>query len=143
MRLRPVDDLLRVVDRLALVGHEHGHPALAGQLLHLAPAARVVEHVGQWPEPVGLDHLRVVARLLQRAVGVAARVAPGARAPEGPPTHVQLHSIPPFSGCLGSITAEPRMCPVRTWSRPSSASSSANALTSVRTGTGGASAMKG
>ena len=37
IRLRPGDDPLRVLDHLPVVGHEDGHPVLAGQLAHLSP----------------------------------------------------------------------------------------------------------
>ena len=74
IRLRPVDDPLRALDHLAVVGDEHRHPVVAGQLLDLAPRRQVVDQAGQRSEPVRAHHLRPVAGLGQRLVGLAARV---------------------------------------------------------------------
>jgi hypothetical protein len=46
VRLRPLDDPLRVLDHLAVVGHQHRHPVLAGQLADLLPLRR--ERVRHW-----------------------------------------------------------------------------------------------
>ena len=46
---------------------------------------------GQRREAVGLDHLGLVAGVLQRVVGVRARVSAGARRGKGAPADVQLH----------------------------------------------------
>src|SRR3989440_7623451 len=79
MRLGPRDDLVRPLNDLAVVEHERRHPVVPGQALALLAPAGLVEEVGQDPEPVGLDDLRIVAGLAQRAIGVPARVAARAR----------------------------------------------------------------
>jgi hypothetical protein len=57
----PLDDALRAVDRLAVVGEERRHPVLAGEPLDLAARGQVVDRARQSTEPVGADDLRVVA----------------------------------------------------------------------------------
>src|SRR5207302_4266172 len=104
----PRDDLLRTVDDGVVVENEGGHPAVARELLHLAPAGGVVEKVGQEPEPVGVDHLGVVARVAQRAVGVAARVSARAHGGKGSPADVELHDTVsvasmPAARCAGTV----------------------------------------
>src|SRR5206468_2901465 len=90
MRLGPGLDLLRALDRRAVVQLEHRDPALAGQLADvLAP-----RHLLQRTEggAVHALHLGIVTRLAHRLVGVATGVAPrrpGRR--EGPVTDVEPH----------------------------------------------------
>src|SRR4051812_45706457 len=141
--LRPLDDPLRVVDRLAVVGHQHRHPALAGQLLHLAAAASVVQEVGQRAEAIRLDRLELVAGVLQRVVGIRARMPAWPRSLERAPAAVPLHSGLRWTvDSPGSIANAPLTAPDRSRSSASFACPSGNASTSARTGTAGASAMK-
>src|SRR5437868_7090441 len=74
---RPGHDLARPVDDRAIVEHQGGNPAIPAQLLHLAPPPRHVEDSRQKPKAIRADHLRVVTRVLQRMVGVRARMPSG------------------------------------------------------------------
>ena len=108
MRLGPLDDSLRLVDRLAVVCHQHGDCRAAGEPLDLLAAiGLLLEQL--WPdaEAVDLDHLGVVAGVAERGVGVVARMAAGSRRPERAPADVELHP--------GSLTPGARL---GAWSSP-------------------------
>src|ERR1700722_19673178 len=62
----PLDDRLGVVDHGAVVEHQRGHHAVAGQLLYLAAATGPVEDRRQHAQPIGLHDLRLVAGVAQR-----------------------------------------------------------------------------
>src|SRR4051812_41493262 len=87
----PLDDLLRLADRLAVVGHEDRHPALAGQPLRLLATFGLVQHVRQQTEPVRADHLGLPAGFDERVVRVLAWMPARSRARERSPADVELH----------------------------------------------------
>ena len=61
------------------------------ELLHLAAAAGLVEKARQQSETVGPDHLRVVRRVLQRVIGVRARMPARTYGGGRTPADVELH----------------------------------------------------
>src|SRR5215207_1210189 len=104
MCLRPRDDVLGVLDHLAVVEHQGRHPRLPGQPLDLLAAARDVR---QWRETVGLDDLRIVPGILESVVRVPAGMAAGSqRVLERAPADVELHLSGPLASCAASIGAD-------------------------------------
>src|SRR5688500_3923142 len=105
MRPRPLDDALRLVDGLAVVGHEHRDHRVAGQPLDLlATLGRELDR----PDPQALnpDDLRIVPSLAERLVGVPARMPMRRpRRGEGSPADVELHARHPR--WLSSIRGQP------------------------------------
>ena len=84
----------------AIVGDQHGNPRVSGQPLHFAPAGRI--QVGQSTEPVGSDHLGIVARLDQRVIGIATRMTarPRGKLP-GAVADTEFHGVPcDDDGCI-------------------------------------------
>ena len=90
-----------------------GTQVLPGQPLHLPRPRGVLRKSGRAAEAVGLHDLGVVAGLLQRAVGVAARMAAGAGGLERAVTDVELQLAPPRERVvsLGRVDARPAACP--------------------------------
>src|SRR6185503_6885856 len=91
-----------------LVGDQHGHGPLAGELLDLAAAARhQVEEARPDPEAADLDHVRIVARHPECLIGVVARViVRGARRLEGASRRRASCSEPYPAGSDGRVTTK-------------------------------------
>ncbi len=105
---RPGDDLARLVDRVAVVGHQQRDPRLTADALDLA--AGRIDRVGESAEAVRSDDLWLVAGLAQRGERVAAGMT-SAWDVERPPADVELHRAPPrglerpYAVANGSTTA--------------------------------------
>src|SRR4051794_12881698 len=123
MALGPLDDPLRLADRLAVIGDEHRHDRAPGELSDF-PAP--VGHQFDRPDAkaADLDDLRVVAGGAQRVVGVMARMPTRrTRRLDRGPADVELHvariTVPTWQLLAGRNGGKGFARPSRGWAKPS------------------------
>ncbi len=96
--LRPGDDLLRVVDLLAVVGDQHRHHGLTGQPLDLLAAAGAIQQRqrrGRRPASTSGSWPACLQRLQRVAARMAARTPGRGHVLHEPVTDVELHAAEP------------------------------------------------